>query len=595
MGSRERIGSVITGLRRSGVVVLLLLLAFVGGVATTQLWPVHTETRYFSADISIEPRLDSSVRLPTVVGDMEVSFRRAVLPAPGLEGQVQVREEVTDLLRQGQLRTADLEPTPAELREAIDAGVAELAWKFAAGALVTTVLVMLAYASAHPARDRYVRGVLASAVATVLAMVVPGTAAYLTYRTDRVGEFRTTSLLSLVEQNTDILAGLDRKADQGAVYVTNLLALSSAMREEFSPESADTPAAARFLLVSDIHGLNQYPLMREIVQTQDIDAVIDAGDIVNFGQADEGDLTGIYQGIESLGVPYIYVRGNHDGAFARDEGMLDRMAQVPNVALVEPTEGELQQISVNGVTVTGFNDSRYFNQRSDDYGADQSALAQRFQEATEGMPLSDIVLTHQPYAADRVSAEAVTVNGHMHAPDLTGQHLQVGSFTGGGLVNQFRLPPLTEQAQEAAEEDPETAGELQGHPYSFDILTFGADCSISSLTRYSYRNLVSGRPQFDDVSLINGRTIQPQAPADRTCSPDLGVSVQAVDQIISDSEADPTTVEVTPPDDAVVTTLPPLDLPEIEEDAGDGDAGDVDDAGGDADGADDVGSVTESP
>ncbi|KUG51048.1 hypothetical protein AVL62_12395 [Serinicoccus chungangensis] len=580
MGIRQRTAAVVPWLRRVGVVALLLVVAYTGGVAATQLWPVHTQTRYFAADISIEPGLSSTVLLPTVVGDMEVSFNRRLLPAPGLEGRVQVREEVTDLLRRGQLRTADLEPSPEELRAAIDDGVAELAWKFAAGALVTTALIMLAYAAARP--THVARGLVASAVATVLAMLVPGTAAYLTYRTDRVAEFRTTSLLSLVEQNTDILAGLDRKADQGAVYVTNLLALSSAMREEFSPDATQTQTAARFLLVSDIHGMNQYPLMREIVQTQDIDAVIDAGDLLNFGREDEGDLTGIYEGIESLGVPYIYVRGNHDGAFARDEGVLERMDQVPNVLLVEPTEGELQQITVNGVTVTGFNDSRYFNQRSDDYGADQAALAQRFREATAGLPPSDIVLTHQPYAADRVTAGAVTINGHMHVPDLTGQHLQVGSFTGGGLVNQFRLPPLTEQAQEAAQEDPETAGELEGHAYSFDILTFGEDCAISSLTRYSYRNLVSGRPQFDDVSLINGRTIQPQVPQDRSCSADQGVEVQAVEQLVDDAEADPTQVEVTPPDDAVVTTLPPLELPEIDDETG-------------ADGSSDADGTTEQP
>ncbi|WP_298749902.1 metallophosphoesterase [uncultured Serinicoccus sp.] len=568
MGIRQSTAAAVPWLRRIGVVAMLLVVAWTGGVAATQLWPVQTQTRYFAADISIQPRLDSTLLLPTVVGDMEVSFDRRVLPAPGLEARVQVREEVTDLLRRGQLRTADLEPTPEELRAAIDDGVAELAWKFAAGALVTTALVMLAYAAARPAH--VARGLVASAVATVLAMLVPGTAAYLTYRTDRVSEFRTTSLLSLVEQNTDILAGLDRKADQGAVYVTNLLALSSAMREEFSPDAVQTEPSARFLLVSDIHGLNQYPLMREIVQTQDIDAVIDAGDIVNFGRQDEGDLTDIYDGIESLGVPYIFVRGNHDGAFAGDESVLMRLAQIPNVLLVEPTEGELQQISVNGVTITGFNDSRYFNQRSDDYGADQAALAERFREATAGLDPSDIVLTHQPYAAERVTAGAVTINGHMHIPGLTGQHLQVGSFTGGGLVNQFRLPPLTERAQEAAEEDPETAGELQAHAYSFDILTFGEDCAISSLTRYSYRNLVSGRPQFDDVSLINGRTIQPQVPQDRSCSAGQGVEVQAVEQLVDDAEADPTQVEVPPPDDAVVTTLPPLELPEIDDETGGG-------------------------
>ena len=569
MGNRERIATTVrAGLRRVGVVALLLLLAFIGGVGTTQIWPVHTETRYFAADISVEPRLDATVVLPTVVGDMEVSFARQVLPAPGIEARVQVRDQITDLLRRGQLRTADLEPTPEELRAAIDRGVRELAWKFALGALVTTALVMIAYAAAHPARRVFGRGLLASAIASVLALAIPGLAAYLTYRTDRVEEFRTTSLLSLAADNRDLFAGLDQRADHGAVYVTNLLALSSAMREEFSPEGEGVAEAARFLLVSDIHGMNQYPLMREIVQTQDIDAVIDAGDLLNFGRADEGDLTDIYEGIESLGVPYVYVRGNHDGAAAGDDNVLRRLEQVPNVLLVEPREGELQQIGVNGVTITGFNDTRYFNQRSEDFGADQGELAQRFRELTDGAPASDIVLTHQPYAADRVSAEAVTINGHMHLPGLQGQHVQVGSFTGGGLVNQFRLPPLTDEAQEAAEENPETAGELQGHAYSFDILSFGEDCAVSSLTRYQYRNLVSGRPQFDDVSLISGRSIQPVPPADRSCSAEQGVTVEQVDELRVQDEPDPTPVEVTPPDDAVITTLPPeVDLPEIEDDA----------------------------
>lgn len=566
MSTRERIlPKVVSGLRRVVVVALLTIVAFLGGVATTQLWPVHTQTQYFSADISIEPRLSSTITLPTVVGDMEIAFAQRI-PAPGLTAQVMVRESMTDLLRQGRLRTADLEPTQEELRAAIDQGLREVAWKFAAGALITTAAVLLVYAASHP--RRLARAVIASVTASSLALTVPALAAYLTYRTERVQEFRTTSLLSLVEGNTDILAGLDRKADQGAVYVTNLLALSSAIREEFSPGEAGEPPAARFLLVSDIHGMNQYPLMREIVQTQDIDAVIDTGDLLNFGQPREGDLTGIYEGIESLGVPYLFVRGNHDAVSATDESLLRRLAQVPNVVLLEPTAGDLQVATVNGVTITGFNDTRYFNQRSDDFSGNQADLAQAYRERTEGLPLSDLVLVHQPYAAYRVSAGAATINGHMHVADLQRGHLQLGSFTGGGLVNQFRLPPLTPVAQEAAEEDEETAGELMGHPYSFDVLTFAEDCSVSTLTRYSYRNLVSGRPQFDDVSLINGRTLQPQRPEGRTCSPDQGVTVEPIDALaalMGDEEGaeeigplpEPTTVDPTPPDDAVVTTLPP--------------------------------------
>src|SRR5699024_6468963 len=137
--------------------------------------------------------------------------------------------------------------------------------------------------------------------------------------------------------------------------------------------------------------------MREIVRTEQIDAVIDAGDLVNFGQPREGDLTGIYEGIESLGVPYLFVRGNHDAVSATDEALLRRLAQVPNVVLLEPTAGELQVASVHGVTITGFNDTRYFNQRSDDFGDNQAELAQAYQERTQDLPSSDVVLTHQPY------------------------------------------------------------------------------------------------------------------------------------------------------------------------------------------------------
>lgn len=563
MSTRERIRTVRAWSWRALVVALLTVVAFLGGVAATHLWPVQTQTEYFSATISLEPRLSSTITLPTVVGDMEMTFADRI-PAPGLTAQVQVRDSLTDLLRQGRLRTADLQPTQPELRAAIDDGVREVGWKFAAGALVTTAAVLLVYAASHPLR--LARAVMASVTASALALAVPGLAAYLTYRTDRVQEFRTTSLLSLIEGNTDILSGLDRKADQGAVYVTNLLALSTAIREEFTPAEGGDAVAARFLLVSDIHGMNHYPLMREIVRTEQIDAVIDTGDLVNFGQPSEGDLTGIYDGIESLGVPYLFVRGNHDAVSPTDEGLLRRLAQVPNVVLLEPTAGELQVASVHGVTITGFNDTRYFNQRSDDFGDSQDDLAQAYRERTQDLPASDVVLTHQPYSANRVTAAATTINGHMHAADLQRGHLQVGSFTGGGLVNQFRLPPLTQEAQEAAEEDPATAGELTGHPYSFDILTFSEDCAISTLARYSYRNLVSGRPQFDDVSLVNGRSLQPERPEGRTCSPDLGVTVEPIDALarlmgVDEEEVgplpEPTVVEVTPPDDAVVTTLPP--------------------------------------
>ncbi|MGB3859105.1 MAG: metallophosphoesterase, partial [Ornithinimicrobium sp.] len=251
-----------------------------------------------------------------------------------------------------------------------------------------------------------------------------------------------------------------------------------------------------------------------------ITAVIDTGDLINFGLVEEGQLADIYTSIADLGVPYVYIRGNHDAASAGDEKFLDRMAEIPNVIVLEPDEGEYVEAEINGVTISGFNDVRYFNEQRADFGTPQVEIADRFEEATAGRPPSDIVASHQPYAVRRLEGGALTLSGHMHQADLDGQHVGVGTFSGGGLFNHFIFPD---------DENDDTGGEIEGQPYAFDILSFAEDCSLESLARFSFRNLVSGRPQYDDVSLVNGSTIDPDPPQDRTCGPDQSLSVTPIE------------------------------------------------------------------
>jgi len=83
----------------------------------------------------------------------------------------------------------------------------------------------------------------------------------------------------------------------------------------------------------------------------------------------------------------------------------------------------------------------------------------------------------------------------------------VGTFTGGGVVSHYTPE--------------EGSGELLGQPYAFDIAAFGPTCQLASLTRYTYRNLVEGAPAYDNVTVINGATIEkPAKPRDpsRSCS-----------------------------------------------------------------------------
>ena len=78
--------------------------------------------------------------------------------------------------------------------------------------------------------------------------------------------------------------------------------------------------------------------------------------------------------------------------------------------------------------------------------------------------------SHEPWAVQGL-AGGVLVNGHMHSSDLEGNRVQVGTFTGGGPFTHF-----------LADTDGE---ELVGQPSAFDVLTFGTDCRLATLTRYS--------------------------------------------------------------------------------------------------------------
>src|SRR5665811_2104012 len=78
-----------------------------------------------------------------------------------------------------------------------------------------------------------------------------------------------------------------KRQAQVTPYVTNLLALSAALQEKFVPADISKPPAARFLLVSDIHGANQYSMMKRIIDDEHITAVIDSGDLLNFGRVSE--------------------------------------------------------------------------------------------------------------------------------------------------------------------------------------------------------------------------------------------------------------------------------------------------------------------
>ncbi|KRF28926.1 metallophosphoesterase [Phycicoccus sp. Soil802] len=527
-------------LLRFGALVLLFVACNSGGVAATTLFPSPADTLNYGADLrlSLDPGDISKIQSPTIFGDIKLDFGGPV-PAPGVVAQVHVKERITDLLARPNISVQSLQPGPLELERAARGGVIALAWRFAAGALVVALLCLGGYAAWRRRRPD-LRWTAVVASVWVASCVATFGVIGLSYQPERLDSFSTTGILGTVQRNADLLEGVETRAEQVTPYLKNLLALSAALQDKYAPQALDQPVAARILLVSDIHGANQYALMKTIVQQERIDAVIDSGDLVNFGSATEADAAGLFQGIASLGVPYLFVKGNHDGRSDVDRELLDRLAAVRNVVLLEPDDETYVVESIHGLRIAGFNDPRWFGDDNTNNAAKQKPAAARYNATMADEPVPDIVASHEPAAAEDVARAGIRVNGHLHASQLQGSRIGVGTFTGGGPFSHFIASDGTGSANGTKGD----VGELTGQPSAFDIATFGTDCRLASLTRYQFRNVIEGRPAYDDVTLINGSRIEGAAPAAtvpaaeagatgaaapaRACGPDLEQSRERV-------------------------------------------------------------------
>src|SRR6478672_2514565 len=486
----RQVGDLLTGdspwLRRASHVLkwlAVLVACYLGGVAATNLAPTVAETSQYRAVLRLDPvpRHSPVLHAPTIVGDVDVQFASPIV-APGLDVQVAVREEITNLFTRPNVDIKALQPSPDEISSAIAQAAVGVGIRFVLGA--TAIAVLLALAS-HYIRQRTTRRhhVLFVASAMVVATTVTFGGIALTYQPGRFAEYRTSGVLGVVQRNAGLLADVEARATQVTPYFRNLLAVTQALQQKYVAGNVNEPVSARLLLVSDIHGANQYALMRTIIEEEDVDAVIDSGDLVNFGRVQEGDAADLYRSIQSLGVPYVFTSGNHDQSSASDRAVVARLASIPNVVLLEDAAGSLRELTFHGLRITGFNDPRWFGDDNADPTAKAKPAADRYNAAT---------------AAEQVDRARLLVNGHMHTPAIEGNRIQVGTFTGGGVVSHYA----------------EGAGqELDGQPYAFDVAQFGTSCELTSLTRYSFRNLLEGRPAYDSVQVISGARIDPYRPS----------------------------------------------------------------------------------
>ncbi|HEX8346006.1 MAG TPA: metallophosphoesterase [Actinoplanes sp.] len=417
--------------RRAWIALSVLVVSLVGVVVGILLGAhAGTDVGPFRAEMSITPSLTggTEVDIPPL-GSLHLDSHN---------GPIHLKVNLGSL---DQGRTEALIDNPAAIttagRTAVDdvtEGILRLGLRTLGVAVASALL--LATVVFRNARRVAAAGLLALAVTGASLGVAAGTV-----RADSISEPRYEGLLvnapAVVGDARRIADNYGRYADQLQQLVSNVGRIYTTVSSLPVYEPAGN--TTRLLHVSDLH-LNptSWQVIRTVVEQFDIDAVLDTGDIVDWGSGPE---TSYVSSIGALGVPYLYVRGNHDSTVTAAA-----VARQRNAVVLENSTS-----TVNGLTIAGIGDPEFTPDKSEAPPAQdadepvESPLAGAGEELATTIRGStkpvDIALVHDPAMAAPLSGTCpVVLAGHRHqrevsmlpaAPGQPPTRLMVEGSTGG--------------------------------------------------------------------------------------------------------------------------------------------------------------------
>ncbi|BCJ42563.1 membrane protein [Actinoplanes ianthinogenes] len=357
----------------------------------------------FRAEMSISPSLagGTEVDIPPL-GSLHLDSHRGTLHLKVALGSLD------------QSRTEELIDNPTAISSAGDRAVDEVTAGVTRLALRMVGLAVLSAILAAALIFRNVRRTAAAGLTALVASTGSIALAAATVRPDAISEPRYEGLLV----NAPAVVGDARRiADNYGRYAEQLQQIVSNVSRIYTTVSAlpvYEPAGntTRILHVSDLH-LNpaSWGLIRTVVETFDIDAVIDTGDMVDWGSSAE---TGFAASIPSIKVPYIYVRGNHDSISIQSAVARQRNAIVLDDKIT----------TVDGVTIAGIGDPQFTPDKSETNKAGDNSGTELLTATGERLATTirdsgkkvDIALVHDPEMAPPLSGVVpLVLAGHRHA------------------------------------------------------------------------------------------------------------------------------------------------------------------------------------
>jgi predicted phosphodiesterase len=395
-GTRLRIGTAVAIVSLAGVTVGTMLFA-------------HTVLNVgpFKAEMSVTPSFagGTEIDIPPL-GSLHLDSH---------DGPIHLKVDLGSL---DQTRTEALIDDPTAISAAgqhavddVTAGVLRLGLR-ALGAAVGCAM-LLAVLIFRKARRVAWSGAIALAVTGGSLGLAAGTV-----RRDSIAEPRYEGLLvnapAVVGDARRIADNYGRYADQLQELVSNVSRIYTTVST--LPVYEPSGNTTRILHVSDLHlNPSSWGLIRTVVKQWKIDAVIDTGDIVDWGSSAE---TNYVSSIPAIGVPYIFIRGNHDSSAIQDAVGRQKNAVVLDNSVV----------TVDGVTIAGIGDPEFTPDKSEASNANPDpatnpllASGAKLAATIHGAKTPvDIALVHDPAMAPPLAGSVpLVLAGHRHKREVS--------------------------------------------------------------------------------------------------------------------------------------------------------------------------------
>jgi predicted phosphodiesterase len=360
-------------------------------------------------------------------------------------GEIRAQTHLAPLTLRATLQSIDADRLSALVRERSVESLVLLVERAGADAFRSYALRAWAFAVAGSAgaallvfrrNHRQVIGTLAAGTLFVSAL---GGVTWATYRPEGFREPTYTGSLGLAPE---LIGPIEEAGARIAAFRSELDRLVRGTVSAFGELTAQPAPSVEATVVLHISDIHASPLgmdfAQQLADTFQADLVVDTGDITSFGSPVEET---ILDRIPGFGVPYVFVRGNHDSSSVA--------VQIEDLPNGETLGGEV--VTVEGISIGGAAHPLFTPNRRPRYTDEEieAALDQAGRALAETLAdeVPDVLAVHDDrMAAPMAGRVPLVLSGHFHrfgteVVDGT-LFLRVGSTGGGGLDTFLVDEPL---------------------------------------------------------------------------------------------------------------------------------------------------------